>query len=175
MLGLTSLLLNILYLRTLQKTLEYVSRENWLMDPAYVWFGIFPLIDIVWSFVIAWWVPNSLQKEFREQGRDDGSDYGMTLAMSHAVLRLPFYGIISIMDNRLAYAFAVVMGVASFVLFVAFWIKIAGYGGQLAWIVDYSDGEVKRKLGQFDATNAGTKRRRRPTPTPDSFMEGDPE
>ena len=48
-----------------------------------VWLSLIPFFNIIWAFFIATRIPDSLKKEFRERGQDDGSDYGRALA--HAV------------------------------------------------------------------------------------------
>src|SRR4051812_11441749 len=80
------LIILIFYLLTLQKALSRVSPRNRLMEPGMVWLNLIPCFNIIWQFVIAVRVPDSLRNEFRDRDQDDGSDYGKSLALSQAIL-----------------------------------------------------------------------------------------
>src|SRR5260370_41578500 len=80
------LVIAIFYLLTLQKALSRVSPHNRTMQPGMVWLMLIPCVNIVWQFFIAIRVPESLLNEFRERGRDDGSDYGKSIALTQAIL-----------------------------------------------------------------------------------------
>src|SRR2546423_227574 len=80
-----ALVVMIFYLLTLQKALSRVAPHNRLMQPGHVWFMLVPCVNIVWQFFVAIRVPDSLRNEFRERGRDDGSDYGKSIALTQAI------------------------------------------------------------------------------------------
>ena len=42
------------------------------MEPGMVWLMLVPCVNIVWQFVIAIRVPESLRNEFRDRDQDDG-------------------------------------------------------------------------------------------------------
>jgi hypothetical protein len=124
--GLTIL---VFYCLTMQKALSRCSERNQLMSPGMVWLLFIPCFGFIWSFFVAIQVPGSLQKEFRDRDRDDGSDYGRTIGLTQCILNavaipisvIPFVGICGS-----------IMSLVAFVLFIVFWVKIAGYSSQLA-------------------------------------------
>ena len=131
------LLIVIIYLQTLQKALSRVSPRNRLMEPGLVWLLLIPCFNIIWQFFIAIRVPGSLQNEFRDRGRDDGSDYGKSIAMTNAILGI-VGGVISniLIRSRdtaeIGLYLSGGLSIINLVLFIIFWVKIAGYSNQLA-------------------------------------------
>ena len=174
------LIIAIFYLITLQKALNRVAPHNRLMEPGMVWLMLIPCVNIVWQFVVAIRVPDSLRNEFRERGQDDGSDYGKSIAIAQAVI-----GIVSTVisngargGNRQVAAAGNLLGgllsLVGLVLLIVFWVKVAAYsrrlaedeGGRRNW---------RRRLEEFDDDEAsGTPRKDRPKPPPDTYREGDP-
>jgi hypothetical protein len=135
-------------------------------------------------------VPDSLRNEFRDRGRDDGSDYGKGIATTNAVL-----GLISTFISIGSHAFPPEVqgmsgcingpiGILSLVLFIMFWVKIANYSAQLSAPDDFSQRELERKLDKFDEGDddygRGAPRTDEPPkddptrPSPDTYKEGDP-
>jgi hypothetical protein len=130
-----ALVIAIFYFLTLQKALSRVQPRNRLMEPGLVWLGLIPLFNIVWSFFIATRVPGSLRNEFQDQGRDDGSDYGRGIGLANAILgavSAALQGIASVTQDAAIRGIFAPLGLASLVLFIIFWVKIAGYSGRLA-------------------------------------------
>jgi hypothetical protein len=80
--------IRIFYCLTMQKALSRVAPQNRTMEPGMVWLYLIPCVDIIWLFMIAIRVPESLGNEFRARGRDDGSDYGKSTALASAVVSL---------------------------------------------------------------------------------------
>jgi hypothetical protein len=169
----------ICYLLTLQKALSRVAPHNRLMEPAYVWLMLIPCFNIIWQFFIATRVPGSLQNEFRERGRDDGSDYGKSIALTQAILGIVSSFIsngLSAAAPDLAQAGSCVSGIMSLiglVLFIVFWVKIANYSSQLAsdnW--DRGD-DLRRGFDKYDddrdSPRGGPSR-----PSPETYREDDP-
>ena len=171
----------IFYLLTLQKALNLVSPRNRLMEPGTVWFMLIPCFNIIWQFFIAIRVPDSLRNEFRDRDQDDGSDYGKSLALSQAIL-----GIVSaVISNGLKVAvprmetvatiFTLMMSLLGLVLFIMFWVKIAGYSNQLA--MDEGDRRrPDRRYDDYDDDDDDDRGLpRRPSGrSPDTFKSGDP-
>lgn len=175
------LVILVFYLLTLQKALSRVSPHNRLMEPGLVWLALVPCFNLIWQFFIAIRVPDSLRNEFRERGRDDGSDYGKSLALTQAVL-----GLINIVVGNVlgkipeialvANLVAGVIGIVGLVIFIMFWVKIAGYSSQLA--MDHH-GDLERRLRKFDDDDdddygAPPRGGAGPEPPPDTYKEGDP-
>lgn len=125
----------IFYLLTLQKALSRVSPHNRLMEPGLVWLSLIPLFNIIWAFFIVTRVPDSLRNEFRERDQDDGSDYGKGIGMANAILTvvtIPLNMITQVTQSPILALLLLPIGLAGLVLFIIFWVKIAGYSGRLA-------------------------------------------
>ncbi len=130
------------YLHDLQKALSRVSPRNRLMQPGMVWLALIPLFNLVWVFFIATQVPDSLRNEFRDRGQDDGSDYGRMLGLINAIL-----GVVGVPVNLLSQMrpssqlrlVLLPLALVSLIVFILFWVKIAGYSRQLAVWERYED------------------------------------
>jgi hypothetical protein len=175
------IVIGIFYLLTLQKALSRVSPRNRLMEPGMVWLMLIPCVNIIWQFMIAINVPGSLRNEFRDRGRDEGSDYGKSIALTNCILGI-VSGIISNVfgrtpDMERAGAFiSVVASLLGLVLFIVFWVRIAGYSSQLAANDSYRQRDIDRKLAQFDQDDyddRGAAPRDSSEPPPDTYKEGD--
>jgi hypothetical protein len=170
------LAIQIFYLLTLHRALDRVSPRNRLMEPAMVWLNLIPCFNIVWQFFIAIRVPDSLRNEFRDRGRDDGSDYGKTIAMTQAIINLggAFVGnIVSRVPDmeKVGLGISLLTSVVVLVLFIVFWIKIASYSRMLT----EDEGERDRRLDQFDdEDDYGTPPPGGISPPPDTYKAGDP-
>jgi hypothetical protein len=172
-----ALVIAIFYLLTLQKALSRVAPRNRLMEPGLVWLMLIPCVNFVWQFFIAIQVPDSLRNEFRDRGRDDGTDYGKGIALGQAILGIVSAVIGNAMgmtgDPQLALAGNAISGIMSLIgliLFIVFWVKIAGYSAQLA-----ADGGYDRDRRDYDDDYDDDDRDRdRPRGgSPDTFKEGD--
>src|SRR5262249_25557732 len=128
---------------------------NRLMEPGLVWLSFIPIFNIIWNFFIATRVPDSLRNEFRNRGQDDGSDYGKAIGLTNAVLsvvstslrlflnqaRLVKKPTIKIIFGPIQIALVLV----SLVLFIFFWVRIAGYTKKLAGLpYDYEGPQEDR-------------------------------
>jgi hypothetical protein len=126
----------IFYFLTLQKALSRVAPHNRLMEPAMVWLALIPLFNIVWNFFIATRVPDSLRNEFKDQGRDDFSDYGKGVGLAYAVLVAVSFAVSMMANPILGGSPGLRMltgpiGLAALVVLIIFWVRIAGYSRQL--------------------------------------------
>lgn len=178
------LVIYVFYLLTLHRALAKVSARNRMMEPGQVWLMFVPCLNLIWQFMIATNVPGSLKKEFSERGRDDGSDYGRTLGLTQAILSVIATAISqasnAIPEPEMAMIIVGVTGIlqlAAFVMFIMFWIKIAGYSAQL----DQDDGGRRNWDRRFDEPDDDgdddDDRGNRSEPrgsSPSSIKEGDP-
>src|ERR1019366_6551289 len=127
------------------------------MEPGMVWLMLIPCVNIVWQFMIAINVPGSLQKEFQDRGRDDGSDYGKSIALTQAILGILFTFVgngITRLPNMESIGI-IISGGASLIglaLFIIFWVRIAGYSAQLE---TDERGDLDRRLDKFDDDDDG--------------------
>jgi len=153
------LVIAILYLLTLSRALERVAPHNRLMEPWQVWLMLIPCFNVIWAFFVATRLPDSLKNEFRDRGRDDGSDYGKAIALTRAGL-----GVVSIVlsgVNQAGHEFAQVgscvggiIGLVDFVLLIVFWVKIANYSSQLATDEGFGD-DMRRRFDRYDDDDRG--------------------
>jgi hypothetical protein len=173
------LIVYIFYLLTLQKALSRVAPRNRLMEPGMVWLMLVPCVNIIWQFLIAVRVPDSLRNEFRDRGEDDGSDYGKSIALTQVILGF-ISGAINYATQRLppegqliASGASLIASIVGLALFVTFWVKIANYSARLG---DTRPRDIDRKLDQFDDDDGYGRRPPRDgdEPPPDAYKEGDP-
>lgn len=112
----------VFYCLTLSKALKQVRPENRDMEPGQVWLVLIPFFNLYWNFKIASDIPSSLKREFRERGMGrSGDDYGAAVGKWYAICVI--LGIIPIVNY--------VAGLAQIVLWIMFWVKIAGYSKEL--------------------------------------------
>jgi len=159
--------IRIFYCLTMQKALSRVAPEHRTMEPGMVWLYLIPCLDIIWLFMIAIRVPESLGNEFRARGRDDGSDYGKGIGITSAVVMLlsgvVSYGISAATGGAgpgagagggggagdIGGCLSGILSLIGLVLFIVFWVKVANYSGQLASSDSYPD-EFRRRMDRLD-------------------------
>lgn len=120
--GLAVLVASCVFLYTLHKTLAAVSDKNRAMAPGLVWLNLIPLVNVVWLFYTVIKLRDSLRKEFEERRIEGGGDYGFALGMAMSVLNL----------CALIPALATVAFLAFLIVWIVYWVKIAGLKKALA-------------------------------------------
>lgn len=112
----------IFYLLTLQKALNRCSPENRAMAPGMVWLMFIPLFNLVWHFFVVINISKSLEAEFQKRGMSEEPQPGKTIGMVMCILAccgiIPFLGALC--------------SLGSFVCWIIYWIKIAGFSGKIA-------------------------------------------
>lgn len=116
-LGLT-LLPQILYLITLQKTIKEISIENRKIEPNQVWLNIIPLFGLVWQFIVVNRIASSLNAEFKKREINIlEEEPGRTLGIAYCTLFccsiIPLLGFLAM--------------IAGFICWIIYWIKINDY------------------------------------------------
>ena len=111
------------FFTALARALRRVSPENRRMEPGLMWLNVIPLVHFVWNFFTTINVAEALRNEFYDRGwgrRDEDFGHGIGMAMSilQACAIIPYCGGL--------------FGLAGFVCFIIYWVKIAGYSSQLA-------------------------------------------
>ncbi len=137
------LAIQIFYCLTLSKALKQVRPENREMEPGQVWLVLIPFFNLYWIFVIAAKVPASLRREFRERGMGErGDDYAAGIGKWYAICTI--VSIIPIVNY--------IASPAALILWIIFWVKMAGYSKQLRDGVDddYDDRPRKRSRDDDD-------------------------
>jgi hypothetical protein len=122
------------FMVTLQRALSRCAPQNRFMEPQMVWLNVIPLWGFFWSFRTVSRLAESLQKEFVDRGLDDGSDYGFTLGIATATISVldSFAGMLARTTESGAGLFGLLFTLVGGILFVLYWIRIAGYSKRLA-------------------------------------------
>ncbi len=112
----------VFYILTLQKAFKAIAPENREMEPGMAWLLLVPLFGIVWHFFIVIKLTNSLKKEFAARNLAPDGDFGYMIGLIMCICAccsiIPFLGILA--------------SLAGLVLFIMWWVKVAGYNKQLA-------------------------------------------
>jgi hypothetical protein len=111
----------IFFILTQQRALSKCSPANQTMSPGLAWLQIIPVFGFIWQFFVVSALANSLGNEFRARGiqEEDKPGYGVGLAMciTRICVIIPILGFFSL--------------VASLVLWIIYWVKIAGFSQKL--------------------------------------------
>jgi len=112
----------IFYLITLQRALSRCSDECRTLLPGLVWLEFIPLFSLIWTFILVINISNSLRNEFTKRGivesPNPGQGVGLAMAICSVLSFIPFLG--------------AVFGIAGFICWIVYWIKIAGYSSKIA-------------------------------------------
>lgn len=140
---LAALITYIFFLITLMKALQECSFHNQMMAPGLVWLNFVPLLNLVWQFIVVVQVGNSLKKEYEDRGlRSSDDSFGKGLGITYLALNLisacvNLFGQLAFAGARAREGAAVfgclvlVMGLVSFILWIVYWAKIAGFTREL--------------------------------------------
>ena len=120
------LLPTIFFLLTLQRALTKCAPANRTMTPGLVWLQIIPLFGLIWQFFVVIAVANSLENEFAARRipaePKPGQTLGLAMCITRACTLIPFVNIFA--------------GIAALVLWIVYWVKIAGLSGRLDYAPD---------------------------------------
>ncbi len=112
----------VFYLLTLQKAFTRCSPENRAMQPGMVWLMLIPLFGLIWHFFVVLNLAKSLGAEFKKRNLAEEPEPGKTLGLVLCIL--PLCSIIPIVN--------MITGLATLVVWIIYWVKIAGFSGKLA-------------------------------------------
>ncbi len=116
-----SILILVFYLLNMQNLLKQIKTENRLVEPGNVWLMFIPLFNLIYPFILYPRICDSVKKEFEDRGMEESGDYGRSIGITLPILGLcgfiPFLGVLA--------------SIASIVLFIIFWVKLAGYKNAL--------------------------------------------
>ena len=120
--GVLSLVPAIFYLLTLQRAIERCSVESRAMSPETVWLLLIPLFNLVWQFIVVNNISKSLRNEFAKRNLaavsgDFDRALGLAMCILTIVSAIPIVGFAT--------------GIAAFVCWIIYWVKIAGYARML--------------------------------------------
>jgi hypothetical protein len=111
----------VLYLLNLQNLLKQVGQERQLVPPTNVWLMFIPFFNIIYPFILYPRICDSIKAEFEYRGMQEAGDYGRGIGIAMPILGL--CGIIPVLG--------VFAGIANFILFIVFWVKMADYKSKL--------------------------------------------
>lgn len=116
------LAVGIVYIAYLSSVLSKCSPPSRTMEPGMVWLLLIPLFNIIWGFLVVLALAKSLANEFRLRNipldtPEPGKSVGLAMCICGAFGIIPFVNIAT--------------GLAGFVLWILYWVKIAGYSHML--------------------------------------------
>jgi len=120
------LTLNILYLLSLQNALKKVSSQNRTVEPGNVWLMLIPIFSIIYSFILYPKISESLKNEFESRNMPQSGDYGKLVGFLLAI-----FGVVGVIANLIIPFLATFVGLALLVLWIVYWVQIAGFKSKL--------------------------------------------
>ena len=108
----------VFYFGLLAGVLRKCSPSSRTMQPGLVWLLLIPLFNLVWNFIVVLAIADSLGNEFRlrnipVEDPKPGKSIGIAMAVCQACGIIPLVNILA--------------GLASLVLWIVYWVKIAEY------------------------------------------------
>jgi hypothetical protein len=154
-LAIVALVVFILFLLSMHKALQRVSPGNRLMEPGLVWLMFVPCLNIVWQFLIAIRVPDSLRNEFHSRGLPEEGDFGKGIGLMYCILGLVGGLPANVLSRQpetavVGAGIALVVGVIQLALGITFWTKIVNARRQLEVMGEGYPGDPRRDLGDYD-------------------------
>ena len=126
----------VFYILSLRRVLEGCSPMSRTMPPYQMWFLLIPLFNIIWHFFVVSNLARSLANEFKSRnvkGTDPepGKSVGVAMCILSVGSVIPVIGGNFFGDAYVLTSLATMLGLASFVCWVVYWAKIAGYSQSL--------------------------------------------
>ncbi|MEZ6141844.1 MAG: hypothetical protein R3B84_14830 [Zavarzinella sp.] len=162
------LVVYILFLLTLQNTMNSVHPDNRTMAPGLVWLLLVPILNIFWMFFVVLKISESLANEYRDRGLNTrGDSFGKTMGLIVAGLSIATIALSGVSGalrgNDLDVAGpGMIVGLLSnflslvqLVCWIVYWVQIAGYGSTLR------NSREDRPSRGYEFDNYERKRRRR--------------
>ena len=139
MMSIVPLTIGILFLLSLQKTLDRCLQTNRTMEPTQVWLCLIPLFNLGWIVRVVFAVGDSLRNEYDDRNLDRRGDFGKTIGVCWLATTLlcvviwfsPRYPDIPILDIAW-YLFHI----AALAFFIVYWVRIVSYRRQLERDID---------------------------------------
>lgn len=116
------LVVTIFFLLTLQKALSRVAPERRTMNPPMVWLSIIPFFNVVWNFFVVLALSKSLGAELTARNIPHETEPGKTIGLVWAGLTAAC----------LIPGLSVLLGLPVLILWIIYWVKIAGFSAKLA-------------------------------------------
>ena len=101
----------ILYIQTLQKTLQQIKLENRTISEGSLWLLLIPLFNLIWHFFVVNKMSISLANETKSRNINLGEiQPGQSIGIAMCILNLIPY-----------------LNIIGFVLWIIYWVKISNY------------------------------------------------
>lgn len=111
----------VFYLLNLQNLLKQIEPANRLAEPGNVWLMFIPFFNLIYPFILYPKICDSVKNEYNSRGLQADGDFGKSIGITMPILNLcgiiPFLGVLAAIGNL--------------VLFIVFWVKMAGYKTKL--------------------------------------------
>lgn len=115
------ILIAVFYLMNLQNLLKEITPSNRQVEPGNVWLMFIPLFNIIYPFILYPKITDSVKLEMESRGLAETGDYGRGIGIA-----LPVTGLCGIIP-----VIGILASLANLVLFILFWVKMAGYKNTL--------------------------------------------
>ena len=119
--GIAGIVVAVFYLLNLQNLLKEISPKNREVEQGNVWLMFIPLFNIIYPFILYPKICDSTRNEYEARGMGAQGDFGRTIGIVMPILGL--CGWIPVLGG--------LASLANLVLFIIFWVKMAGYKNQL--------------------------------------------
>lgn len=112
----------IFYILTLQGALNRCSPVSRTMEPGMVWLLLVPFLNLIWNFFVVMGLARSLANEYARRGipspdPSPGQSIGIAMSVCNCCCIIPVLGVLA--------------GLASVVLWVVYWAKVAEFSRML--------------------------------------------
>ena len=112
----------IFYLLALQNLLNKCAPASRTIEPSLVWLSLIPFFNLVWNFFVVIGIARSLRNEFVRRGipsreLQPGKSIGLAMCICACCGLIPILGVIA--------------SLASFVLWIVYWVKVAQFSRTL--------------------------------------------
>ena len=120
--ALGSIIPGILYLVSLQSTLNEVSIKNRCMQPGQVWLSLIPLFGLVWQFIMVSRIADSLRAEFDDRQIQiaelrPGYSVGLAYCVLFTCSIIPVLGFLT--------------SIAGLICWIIYWVKTSDFRQKL--------------------------------------------
>jgi len=112
----------IFFLLTLQKALTRVATERRTMNPPMVWLSLIPFFNVIWNFMVVNALSKSLGAELTARNIPHEAEPGKTMGLVWA----------GVTAACLIPGLNVLLGIPALILWIMYWVKIAGFSGKIA-------------------------------------------
>lgn len=126
------LVIVVFYLLSLARALKLAGPQNRKMAPGLVWLNLIPIFNLGWMIYTVLKVSEAIASRHAENGTPDPSEGAKTIGLLYTV-----FALLSFIP-----LFGALLGLASIVLWIIYWVKVADYNRVMLQMGTASAGEV---------------------------------